>query len=269
MATLVPAAVKVADGTTLNVVTSGPPSDVTVVLLHAWTLDLTSWDRVAEALPGRVLRYDHRGHGQSGGGTLRTFDQLADDLVEVLDAHAPDGDLVLVGHSMGGMTMMALAERHPQVYERVRGAVFVATSSGDLPAVRAIEKTLGRWLSRRTALGFARAMPLGLRALLFGRRAAWKDVLATSAMISRCTGNAFVDFRNEVATHNRAKALAELTSVPAAVLAGGQDLLTPARHARAIATELPHAELVIYPGAGHMLPLERAEEVADRIARFL
>ncbi|HWO58695.1 MAG TPA: alpha/beta hydrolase [Umezawaea sp.] len=260
---------KVTDGTTLNVVTNGPPSDVTAVLLHAWTLDLTSWDRVTKALPGRVLRYDHRGHGQSGGGTVRTFDQLADDLVEVLETHAPDGELVLVGHSMGGMTMMALAERYPEVYDRVRGAVFVATSAGGLPAVWAAEKALGRWLSRRTTLGFARTMPVGLRALLFGRRAAWKDVVATSGMISRCAGGAFVDFRYEVAAHNRAKALAELASVPAVVLAGGSDRLTPIRHARAIAAELPHAELVIYPGAGHMLPLERAEEVADRISRFL
>ncbi|MCS7479710.1 alpha/beta fold hydrolase [Umezawaea endophytica] len=269
MATLVPAAVKVKDGTELNVVISGPPSDVTVVLLHGWTLDLTSWNKVAESLPGRVLRYDHRGHGHSGGGTVRTLDQLADDLAEVLETHAPNENLVLAGHSMGGMTMMALAERHPQVYERVQGAVFVATSPGSLPPVRAMEQLLGRWLARRTALGFARTMPLGLRAMLFGKRANWKDVAATSKMISRCTGNAFTDFRYELATHDRAKALAELTSIPAAILAGSSDLLTPPRHARAIATELPQAELVIYPGAGHMLPMERATEVAARIKRYL
>ncbi|MFD9735111.1 alpha/beta fold hydrolase [Umezawaea sp. NPDC059074] len=269
MATLVPAAVKVADGTSLNVVVSGPPSAVTVVLLHAWTLDLTSWDRVAAALPGRVVRYDHRGHGLSGGGTVRTFDQLADDLVEVLAAEVPDGEIVLVGHSMGGMTMMALAERHPAVYERVRGAVFVATSAGALPAVWRLEEAAGRWLGRRAVLGFARVMPLGLRAMLFGRRAAWSDVLAASRMISRCTGGAFVDFRREVAAHDRVKALAELAGVPAVVLAGGADLLTPVRHARAIAEELPGAELVVYPGAGHMLPLERSAEVADRISRLV
>jgi len=261
--------VKVADGTSLNVVVSGPPSAVTVVLLHAWTLDLTSWDRVAAALPGRVVRYDHRGHGLSGGGSVRTFDQLADDLVEVLAARAPEGELVLVGHSMGGMTLMALAERHPAVYERVRGVVFVATSAGALPAVWRVEKVFGRWLSRRAAVGFARVMPVGLRGLLFGRRVAWGDVVAASRMISRCAGGAFVDFRNEVAAHDRVKALGELRGVPAVVLAGGADLLTPVRHARVIAEELPGAELVVCPGAGHMLPMERADEVAQRISRFL
>ncbi|HEX6346132.1 alpha/beta hydrolase [Umezawaea sp.] len=250
-------------------VVSGPPSDVTVVLLHGWTLDLTSWDRVADALPGRVLRYDHRGHGASGGGTVRTLDQLADDLAEVLEACAPDGELVLVGHSMGGMTMMALAERHPAVYDRVRGAVFVATSSGGLPPVRAAERVLGRWLGRRAVLGFARVMPVGLRWMLFGRRASWKDVVAASRMIARCAGGAFVDFRNEVAAHDRGKALAELARVPAVVLAGGADLLTPVRHARVVAGELPQAELVVLPGAGHMLPMERAGEVGERIRRFL
>lgn len=260
--------VAVADGTELNVVVSGHGSDVTVVLLHAWTLDLTSWDRVAALLPGRVLRYDHRGHGASGGGSVRTFDQLADDLVEVLAARVPSGDLVLAGHSMGGMTMMALAERHPAVYERVRGAVFVATSCGALPPVLAVEKVFGRWLGRRAVLGFARVMPLGLRVLLFGRRAKWADVVAAARMISRCSGAALVDFRYEVAGHDRAKALAELAGVPAAVLAGGADLLTPVRHARAIAAELPGAELVVYPGAGHMLPVERPTEVAEWITRF-
>jgi pimeloyl-ACP methyl ester carboxylesterase len=274
VATIVPPAVKVADavtvadGTELNVVVGGPPSDVTVVLLHAWTLDLTSWDRVAALLPGRVLRYDHRGHGLSGGGSVRTFDQLADDLVEVLAARVPSGDIVLAGHSMGGMTMMALAERHPDVYARVRGAVFVATSCGALPPVRAVEEVFGRWVGRRAALGFARVMPLGLRVLLFGRRAEWADVVAAARMISRCSGAAFVDFRYEVAGHDRAKALARLAGVPAVVLAGGADRLTPVRHARAIAAELPGAELVVYPGAGHMLPVERPTEVAERITRF-
>ncbi len=260
---------KVADGTVLNVVESGRASDVTAVLLHGWTLDLTSWDRVAAALPGRVLRYDHRGHGRSGGGNVRTIDRLADDLAEVLAARVPDGEIVFAGHSMGGMTMMALAERHPSVYARVRGAVFVATASGALPPVRIAEKVLGRWMGRRAVIGFARTTPVGLRLMLFGRRPSWRDVVAASWMISRCAGAAFVDFRYEVAAHDRAKALAELAAVPAVVLVGGADLLTPVRHARAIVAELPRAELVVYPGAGHMLPMERSAEVAERISRFL
>ena len=97
----------------LNVVTSGDvSSDVTAVLLHGWTMDLTTWDRVAGALPGRVVRYDVRGHGRSAGGT-GTISELADDLAAVLEEHVPSGRIVLAGHSLGGMTIMALAESRP------------------------------------------------------------------------------------------------------------------------------------------------------------
>jgi pimeloyl-ACP methyl ester carboxylesterase len=259
-----------ADGTALHVVDSGTrDSDVTVVLLHAWTLDHTSWDRVAADLPVRVLRYDHRGHGGSASSGAATFDQLADDLAGVLAERVPTGRVVLVGHSMGGMTIMALAERHPELLERVSGTVFVATSCGGLPAVRRAERLVGRWLTRRAAIGFARTMPVGLRLLLFGRSPSWTDVRLSAAMVGRCDGATMVGFRDEIAAHDRRKALAALGNTPSVVLAGGSDLLTPVRHARAIADELPQAELVIYPGAGHMLPLERGPEVAARITALL
>lgn len=81
----------------LNVVTSGTsPSDVTAVLLHGWTMDLTTWDRVAAALPGRVVRYDVRGHGRSAGTGTGTISELADDLAAVLEKHVPTGRIVLV-----------------------------------------------------------------------------------------------------------------------------------------------------------------------------
>ncbi|MET1074587.1 MAG: alpha/beta hydrolase [Umezawaea sp.] len=261
---------RTSDGTPLHVVDTGnADAPVTAVLLHGWTLDSTSWDRVAAALPGRVVRYDHRGHGRSGDVGARTIDRLADDLAEVIAAKVPSGRIVLAGHSMGGMTIMALAERHPELLARVVGVAFVATSCGALPPVRAAEKALGRVVGRRALVGFARVMPVGLRFMLFGRRASWAYVVASSRMISRCTGSAFVDFRYEVAAHDRRKALAELAPVPSVVLAGGADLLTPVRHSRVIADELAGAELVVFPGAGHMLPMERAGEVADRIARLM
>ncbi|WNV82477.1 alpha/beta hydrolase [Umezawaea sp. Da 62-37] len=261
---------RTSDGTLLHVVDTGPvDAPVTVVLLHGWTLDSTSWDRVAAALPGRVVRYDHRGHGRSGNAGARTIDRLADDLAEVIASVVPSGRIVLAGHSMGGMTIMALAERHPEVLARVAGVAFVATSCGGLPPVRAVERVLGRVVGRRALLGFARVMPVGLRFMLFGRRAAWGDVVASSGMVARCSGAAFVDFRYELGVHDRRKALVELASVPSVVMAGGADLLTPVRHSRVIAEELPGAELVVFPGAGHMLPVERAGEVADRVSRLM
>src|SRR4051794_19327327 len=125
--------VPAADAVPLHVEVDGA-GPVTVVLAHGWTLDATTWAPVARSLDARVVRYDHRGHGRSAavGPATMTIDQLADDLAAVVAAVAPEGPLVLGGHSMGGMAIMALAQRHPEVAARARGIALVATAAGGL-----------------------------------------------------------------------------------------------------------------------------------------
>ncbi|HEX8869157.1 MAG TPA: alpha/beta hydrolase [Lentzea sp.] len=256
----------------LNVVTSGessPSSDVTAVLLHGWTMDLTTWDRVAAALPGRVVRYDVRGHGRSAGdGPSPTLSELADDLAVVVEEFVPSGRIVLAGHSLGGMTIMALAEQRPELFSRVTGVALVATSCGDLPGLSGVERLAGRWLVKRPKVGFGRLITPGLR-VTFGRRPSWADVRAAAAMAGNTAGVAFVGVREELTRHQRREALSVLAGIPAVVMVGSWDLLTPVRHARVIAEALPEAEFVIYPKAGHMLPLERSADVARRIASLM
>ncbi|MEV6242921.1 alpha/beta hydrolase [Lentzea sp. NPDC051838] len=252
----------------LNVVTSesSVSSDVTAVLLHGWTMDLTTWDRVAAALPGRVVRYDVRGHGGSSG--VGTISELADDLAAVLEEFAPAGRIVLAGHSLGGMTIMALAEQRPDVFSRVTGVALVATSCGDLPRLSGVERLAGKWLVKRPKVGFGRLITPGLR-VTFGRRPKWADVRAAAAMAGNTTGGAFVGIREELVLHQRRAALAVLADIPTVVMAGSWDVLTPMRHSRVLAEALPGAEFVVYPKAGHMLPFERSADVARRIAALM
>jgi len=274
------------DGTALHVVDEGPSdAATTVVLVHAWTLDHTSWDRVAATLSRtvRVLRFDHRGHGGSASapaGTA-TIAQLADDLAELIVDRAPAGRVVLAGHSIGGMTMMALAQRYPDlIASRVTGAAFVATSSGGLDALtlglpgplarlvmrgeRVVNSKLAK-LEHRSLLAKPRLAEPGLRWLLFGPRPRREDVAAAAEQVARVHPASMVGFRASLRDHERRAALAAFRDIPTVVLAGGADRLTPSGHSRAIAAELPSAELVIYPGAGHMLPFERGLEVTARI----
>jgi pimeloyl-ACP methyl ester carboxylesterase len=275
------------DGTALHVVDTGPrDAELTTVLLHGWTLDHTSWDLVAEGLPGRVLRYDHRGHGGSGHAPAgsATIARCADDLAELIAARVPTGRIVLAGHSMGGMTIMALAEQHPSLLDRVAGVVLVATSSGELAgstlglpiavgrAVTAGEKAVNRRIARLRRAELLRRTEIarpGVRWLLFGKRPSWRHVAATAGMVGRCHPVSMVGFRDSLDLHDRRKALAEFAHVPAVVLAGAEDRLTPLSHAGVLAEELPHAELVIYLGAGHMLPFERAGEVTAHVRALL
>ncbi|WP_033295094.1 alpha/beta fold hydrolase [Amycolatopsis jejuensis] len=278
------------DGCALHVESSGPAdAAVTLVLVHGWTQDHRTWDGVVRHLgPGvRILRYDLRGHGGSAPARdgAATIPRLADDLAELIADRVPSGPVVLAGHSMGGMTMMALAERHPAlVAERVAGVAFVATSSGQMDRItlglpgmagqfsarfeRRLAKALAHRKGERLPLSPA-LVRSGARFLVFGDRPRRGDVRTVAEQLLCAHPASLGAFQDAISTHDCRVALAVLRGVPAVVLAGEKDRLCPLSHARVIAGELPEAEFVRFPGAGHMLPQERAGEVAGRIAGLL
>lgn len=278
------------DRIALRVQDTGPRDAlVTVILLHGWTLDHTSWDAVWQRLAPaaekvRVIRYDHRGHGSSAAappGTA-TIARLADDLAEVIADLVPDGPVVLTGHSMGGMTIMALAERNPElVRQRIAGVAFVATSSGELlsglpralprrvspPAPQSARLINRVAVSREPATSVLRrgALRVLLRPLLYGRHARRDDIDQTVRQILRAHPGSVLGFQESLIDHDRRMALPIFGQIPVVVLAGGLDRLCSTRHSHTIVQALPTADFVLYPQAGHMLPNERPDEVADRI----
>ncbi|GAB3482092.1 alpha/beta fold hydrolase [Amycolatopsis cihanbeyliensis] len=285
------------DGTALHVESAGDDkAPLTLVLVHGWTQDHRTWDAVAGGLPRavgevgdplRLLRYDLRGHGASAParpGTA-TIERLADDLAELIADRVPHGRLVLVGHSMGGMTLMCLAERHPELVSgRVDAIGLVATSSGDLDRVTLglpglfgggaarIEQRITAFLRRRRrdALPLApRLVRPFARWLVFGDRPRRTDVASVAEQVVLAHPASIAGFRDSMAVHDRRVALAALRGIPAVVLAGGRDRLCPPPHAMVLAEELPEAEFVRFPGVGHMLPQERSREVTERIARLV
>lgn len=110
------------DGPDLNVKEFGPPGDRAVVLLHGYSASVQWWDRVAAALPGqRVVAVDLVGHGGSEAPrdvAQYGIDGQAEAVHRALDALGVER-AVLVGHSMGGLVAIALAERDPEHVERV------------------------------------------------------------------------------------------------------------------------------------------------------
>ncbi|MER7520135.1 alpha/beta hydrolase [Streptomyces sp. NPDC126499] len=275
------------------------PAPVTVVFSHGYCLNQDAWHFQRAALRGlvRTVHWDQRSHGRSDRGLAQagpegvpvSIDQLGRDLKAVIDAAAPEGPLVLVGHSMGGMTIMALADRHPElIRERVTGVAFVGTSAGRLGEVNYGLPTAGVNAVRRVLPGVLRA--LGARAELVerGRRAtadlfaglikkysfSSKDVDPAVArfaerMIESTPIDVVAEFYPAFAEHDKAAALAVLAGLPVLALAGDRDLVTPSSHTEAIAGLLPDAELVIVPDGGHLVMLEHPEAVTDRIADLL
>ncbi|MFF5171831.1 alpha/beta fold hydrolase [Micromonospora sp. NPDC000089] len=287
--------VRLPDDVRLHVEVTGPAdAPVTAVLLHGWTLDGRAWHRQRAALAERfgddvrVVAYDARGHGRSSCMALRTatLAQLGDDLLAVLDRLAPAGPVVLVGHSMGGMTVMEYAHRHPAHFAaRVAGLVFVSTTAeghthtvyGLSPRIarliRLAETTgagvlarCGAWRPPRALL---RALQPSIRWMLFGDRCDPSDIRLVTSAVARASLRSIGGFRASIGAQHRLETLAALAHLPAAALVGDRDRLTPPPCAESIAAALPATELTVCPGGGHMLMMERPDEVTAAVAGVL
>jgi len=282
-----PRTVETEDGLALSVVEHGAQDSATatVVLAHGYVQSSALWAGqvrdLIDARPDlRVVAYDHRGHGRSPR-TPRdraTISQLGRDLARVIEAVAPTGPVILVGHSMGGMTIMALAEEHPGlVGERVAAVAFVGTSSGGLaevtyglpaPVAALMRRALPRLNARNVKAELAgRARHVGaLDARMIFPRGADRELVATALEVHRaCSAETVAAFLDTFRGHDRVHALQALSHVQTLVVVGDKDALCPVAHSHAIAAALPASELVIYPGVGHMVHLERREEVSRRL----
>jgi pimeloyl-ACP methyl ester carboxylesterase len=256
---------------------------LTVVLVHGFALDRRTWHFQRKSLSEltdpsvRLVLYDQRSHGASERAPQEscTIEQLGHDLDAVIRALAPEGPLVLVGHSMGGMTIMALAEQNPELFtERVAGVALVATSAGEVASAGLSGTLLSRHnpLTRGVSL-LARLQPKLVeaarraagdviwaltRSFAYGDRniAPWLVNLVDS-MISANAVDALTDFADTVNSHNRLAALPALAGCEVLVAAGEADKIIPAGHSEVIAAELPDATLVRFPGSGHLPMLEQ------------
>jgi pimeloyl-ACP methyl ester carboxylesterase len=278
------------DGVALHVEEVGDPAaPLTVVFVHGWTVTMASWhyqrrDLGDPAQPvGRLVFFDHRSHGRSGHSPREhsTIDQLGADLYAVIEAVAPRGRLVLVGQSMGGMTIMALAEAHPELFGgRVVGIALLSTAAGrlaeytlGLPVVvadalrRSVPRTFDRVRRHAGLIERGRALGSDLAWLLtrwyaFGSSDVSPAVVEfMGRMVAATPVDVVVDFYDALMSHDKLAALPVLRDVETLVLCGEEDKLTPLAYSRAMADALPHAQLVVLAKAGHMVALERPQLV--------
>ncbi|MGY1729409.1 alpha/beta fold hydrolase [Geodermatophilus sp. SYSU D01062] len=282
--------VRTDDGVDLHVEFDGPEdAPVTVVFCHGFTARLGEFQLQVEAIRdrARVVLWDQRGHGRSRWVDPRTatIDRTARDLGQVLDAVVPAGrPVVLAGHSMGGMTIMALARQRPELFgTRVVGAFLLATSAGGLVprgplglAVKAMRKLhllgLYLWWLRLLAPGLERLRRRGTRLghrftrrYLFGRDDATREaVRVVQAMLEETPLTVTMAFYGTFLDHDETASLPVLGRVPCTVVAAEYDRLTPADHGRELAAGIgEQAELIVVPGAGHSVNLTRTA-VVDR-----
>ncbi|SDN13433.1 alpha/beta fold hydrolase [Allokutzneria albata] len=277
----------------VNPADGGKP-ELTVVLVHGFALDRRTWHFQRRDLPQltdprvRLVIYDQRSHGRSGRGLpeTSTIDQLGHDLDAVLRSMVPKGQMVLVGHSMGGMTIMALAEQRPELFrDRVAGVAFIGTSAGEIGRSGLPRPVLSRHNPVTLGIGRLASWSPGvvervrgvggqivwslIRRLAFGdRKVSPALVDLVDDMIATTSVQVLTEFLETLGTHNRVSALAGLRHTHVLVIGADADRLTPYSHSEVIAAELPDAELVLAEGAGHVLMLEQPALVNEHLAEL-
>jgi len=277
-----------AAGPPVHVEVFGRSDGPTVVLAHGWTCSIPFWAPVVNALAGeaRIVAYDLPGHGASPAPahTGYTTDALADSLAAVVEAYVPDGErAVMVGHSMGAMSLVAFAGRHPApLRARVSAAVLASTGVANLVLGLPVLPSL-RWargVNRRiTVAAMASRLPLGrrsspasralIRALALSPGATAEQVRFCERIIRACPP-AVRGRWGRVLARLDLRADVPALAVPTVVISGTADRMTPPRRSDVIAAALPDlTDLVRLPGAGHMTPVETTDAVVAAIRRQL
>ncbi len=284
------------DGVPLQVEIDGPDdAPVTIIFCHGFALSQDVWhyQRRDLAAAGRLVFWDQRAHGKSGESSAEhaTISQLGADLYAVMMAAAPgDRPVVLVGHSMGGMTIMALARMHPELFgTKVIGTVLISTAAcGVDPAVwipallrpiarQAAPPVLRGATSGRAAGLIERARQaggelafLGTRFIAFGDPSVSPTVVDFLERIIRATPVAVVaEFYLALLNHDERAGLDALGRVPVTVITGERDRLVPPDKSDELAAGIPGADLVRVAGAGHVIILEQPDLVNGVIAALL
>lgn len=278
------------DGVPLHVEIDGDDdADVTVVFCHGYGLRSDCWHYQRRYLRhlGRLVFWDQRSHGRSGRSPAEhcTIEQLGRDLHAVLNAAVPRGPVVLMGHSMGGMTIMSLAERQPELFgDRVVGVGFVASAADPVSVVarnlpvkldRFTESVVGVLGKQVTFVEGARRLGSDIGYLLvrryaFGSRRVSPSVAAfQERMVNSTPMDVLSAFYPVFAAHDLRDALPVIDRVETLVVVGEDDRLTPVFHADTIVEALPGAEYVIVPGTGHMVMLEDPGVVNEAIGQLV
>jgi pimeloyl-ACP methyl ester carboxylesterase len=274
------------------------PAEPTLVFIHGFCLDMGTFHFQRRMLTRRgdyrMVFYDQPGHGRSS--KLRqgeyTLDGLGEALKLVLDQTVPaNGPVVLIGHSMGGMTIMALAELYPELFgERVRGVVFISTSAGKLdevtlgmpdflarfsrplmPVITGAGRVSGPVIDSLRRSGAVEDLALALtRRYGFGTATPSAALVNYVEQMNSRTGTEVVArYLRAVYTHARYPALEALKRTKTLVICGDRDKLTPPEHSAEICRILPDARFVPVPDAGHVALLERPDVVNTALLEFL
>jgi pimeloyl-ACP methyl ester carboxylesterase len=268
------------------------PERPTLVFVHGYALSLDCWHFQRKYFRGRFRQvfYDQRSHGRSGRSDPEgcRIPRLADDLAAVLDELTGDRPVILIGHSMGAMTIMHLAGMRPEWFgSRVNGVALFSTSAGEMADYSPIRGLPGRAFARiaQPLMATLNRIPelvergrkagsdigyVVTRRMAFGSPDApvsWVEFV--SEMLGRTPLEVVADFYPAFAELDEYDAFKALNRIPTAVVCGIEDMITPIEHTDRIIELLPEAESLRLERCGHLGIIERHTEFNQVLERLI
>lgn len=285
-----PRSVRTTDGIDLYAEVDEPlvatGDDLAVVFCHGYALNQDAFHFQRRDLRGQatLVFWDQRSHGRSDKAAAEniSIDQLGDDLYQVIQQVVPNRPLILVGHSMGGMTIMALADQHPELFGGegpVKGVALLATSSGQLKSelfglpsnfatrVHNMSPALtAQAIKYADAIDWGRSYTNDLSLMLTNRFSFGSEAPAaygqfTSDLINQTSMQTVAEFLTALQAHDKVAALKTFRPVDTLVMVGEDDVMTPLEHYGRIVAEVQPQHSQILSHTGHMLILERHYDV--------
>jgi 3-oxoadipate enol-lactonase len=240
-----------------------------VVLLHGFPLDHSMWDNQIEPLSKqyRVIAPDLRGFGGSQVTPgVATMDQMADDVVALLDALGVNEPVVLCGLSMGGYVAFEFWRKH---LKRLRALVLCDTrAAADAPEAAEGRHDLADRILSEGNISLADGMIPKLFAPATLQLQSSMTAILRERILTTPTEGAAAALRG-MAVRSDMRRVLNYIALPTLVIVGEHDAISTVEEMRSIATAMPHAQLAVIPHAGHMTPLENPEAFQAALEPFL
>jgi pimeloyl-ACP methyl ester carboxylesterase len=243
------------------VATGGKPFGTSlpaVVFLHGAGFDHSTWAQHSRWFAHHgfsVLAPDLPGHGRSAGKPLATIAEMADWTASLLHA-AGAQQAKLIGHSMGSLIALETAARHP---DKVSGLSLIGTAATMTVGPDLLEAAEA---NDHAAVDMVSIWGLGFAAELGGSLAPglWMHQGA-QRVLQRCAPGVLHNDLAACNAYQNALAAAAEIKVPATIILGERDMMTPAKAGKALAAAIPNARTIVLPGAGHMMMVEQPDEL--------
>lgn len=238
------------------------PAQQSVLLVHGAGMDHSVWalqTRYFAHHGYNVLAVDLPGHGRSQGPARETVGDMADWLIAFLDAAKIDRATV-VGHSMGSLIALDLAARYP---DRIDAIILMGTA---MPMMVSEELLAAAKANDHSAIDMITTWGYGRGSHLGGHKApGLRMTTMAERLLERAADGVLYTDLNACNNYDNGLETASEVRKPVLLVLGGQDRMTPPRAAKALSEAIPDARTVVVEGCGHLMMVEKPDQILDTL----